>query len=110
MCYMFLCHNSHRLFQFVLLAQGKVPTKLALKRYYRPEDISVQYAYEAGLNEVFKSDETLDVEIDDLEGQCSVIQGEHATGMSLLIAAITYTWLYDMYSEMHIRNCLHILT
>ena len=62
--------------------QSKAPSKLALKRYYRPEDVSVKHAYEAALNEVFSSDETLDVGIDDLEGRCSVLQEPDATGLS----------------------------
>ena len=55
---------------------------MALKRYYRPEDISVEHAYEAALNEVFSSDETLDVGLDELEGRCSVLQEPDATGLS----------------------------
>lgn len=70
-------------------SQGKAPNKLALKRYYRPEDISVQHAYEAALNEIFSSDETLDVEVDNLERQCSVVHGEMATGTCFCCLLLT---------------------
>ena len=62
------------------MLQGKAPSKLSLKRFYRPEDISIEHAYQAGLNEVFSSEEKQDVDLDDLEGQCSAVNQADASG------------------------------
>ena len=52
--------------------QGQVPAKVTLKRFYRPEDISIDTAYRANLYEVYASDETQFVEVDSFVGRCSV--------------------------------------
>ena len=52
--------------------QGQVPAKVTLKRFYRPEDISIDTAYKANLYEVYASDETQSVEVDSFVGKCSV--------------------------------------
>ena len=55
-----------------LQMQGQVPAKVTLKRFYRPEDISIDTAYRANLYEVYASDETQSVEVDSFVGKCSV--------------------------------------
>ncbi|DBB09374.1 TPA: hypothetical protein ACH3X3_007949 [Trebouxia sp. C0006] len=58
--------------------QGQVPAKVTLKRFYRPEDISIDTAYRANLYELYASDETQSVEVDSFVGKCSV--GVEASG------------------------------
>lgn len=60
--------------------QGKAPSKVSLKRFFRPEDISAEHAYQAGLNEIFSSDEKHDAAVDDIECQCSVMNQVDAAG------------------------------
>ena len=62
--------------------QAKVPTRVTLQRFYRPEDISRDKAYRAGFREVYSSvqEETLDV--DDLIGRCTVVAAASASGGS----------------------------
>ncbi len=52
--------------------QGQVPAKVTLKRFYRPEDISIDTAYRANLYEVYASNETESAEVDSFVGKCSV--------------------------------------
>ncbi|KAL3133378.1 hypothetical protein ABBQ38_007248 [Trebouxia sp. C0009 RCD-2024] len=52
--------------------QGHPPTKITLKRFYRPEDISIDAAYQAELYEVYSSDEKQSVGVDSLMGSCFV--------------------------------------
>ena len=66
--------------------QGQVPAKVTLKRFYRPEDISIDTAYRANLYEVYASVETQSVEVDSFVGKCSV--GVEASGPGEFSAAL----------------------
>ena len=56
----------------LLCHQGQIPTKVTLKRFYRPEDISIDAAYKAELYEVYSSNDKQCVDVDSLVGRCSV--------------------------------------
>ena len=77
--------------------QGQVPAKVTLKRFYRPEDISIDTAYRANLYELYASDETQSVEVDSFVGKCSV--GVEASGPGEFSAAL------DPNLHMHVHKC-----
>ena len=54
-----------------------------MKRFYRPEDISIDAAYKAELYEVYSSDEKRCVDVDSLVGRCFVGLEAGAPGQSV---------------------------
>ncbi len=54
------------------MVQGSVPGKVEVRRFYRPEDISQQQAYQADFWDVYASSEKLDVEVSSIVSKCSV--------------------------------------
>ncbi|KAG9441621.1 hypothetical protein H6P81_017475 [Aristolochia fimbriata] len=47
-------------------------TKVKLRRFFRPEDISAEKAYMSDVREVYYSEELLELSVDVLEGKCEV--------------------------------------
>lgn len=47
-------------------------TKVKVRRFFRPEDISAEKAYSSDIREVFYSNQTFVVSIDSIEGKCEV--------------------------------------
>ncbi|XP_059647244.1 DNA (cytosine-5)-methyltransferase 1 [Cornus florida] len=47
-------------------------TQVKVRRFYRPEDISVEKAYCSDIREVYYSEETHDVSVETIEGRCEV--------------------------------------
>lgn len=55
--------------------------QVMLRRFYRPEDISRDSAYTAEFTDVYESEETLAVPLDDVVSKCSVLApGQPITG------------------------------
>ena len=52
--------------------QGGAPSKVEVRRFYRPEDISQQQAYEADFWDVYASEEKLQVDVSGIVSKCSV--------------------------------------
>ena len=66
---------------YTALQAAAVPTKVTLKRFYRPEDISRDHAYKAEFLDVFASTETQTVPVEALVSHCRVVsQGKPAPG------------------------------
>ncbi|KAM0975127.1 hypothetical protein ACFX13_018490 [Malus domestica] len=51
---------------------GPESTQVKVRRFFRPEDISVEKAYCSDIREVYYSEETHLVTVDDIEGKCEV--------------------------------------
>lgn len=68
-----------------------MPKKVTLKRFYRPEDISIDAAYKAELYEVYSSDEKQCVDVDSLVGRCSVGLTAGVPGQSVPAVCLTTT-------------------
>ncbi|CAN6698937.1 unnamed protein product [Malus baccata var. baccata] len=51
---------------------GPESTQVKVRRFFRPEDISVEKAYSCDIREVYYSEETHVVTVDDIEGKCEV--------------------------------------
>lgn len=65
---------------------------LTVRRYYRPEDISLQQAYKAGsYYEVYASEEELTVSVDDVVGRCRVVPKGYPTAIDTFECAATFT-------------------
>lgn len=64
--------------------QGTAPSKVEVRRFYRPEDISPALALESGFWDVFASEEKQAVDVDTLVGKCSVAP-EASAGQFLLL-------------------------
>ena len=65
-------HNASWWCHIKCYLQGQMPTKLTLKQFYRPEDISIELAYQAELYEVYASEETKSVDVESLVAKCFV--------------------------------------
>ena len=65
-----------------------------MKRFYRPEDISIDAAYKAELYEVYSSDEKRCVDVDSLMGRCSVGLEAGAPGQSVPALSVVWDALY----------------
>lgn len=62
-----------RLVRFVL--QSAAPTKVEVRRFYRPEDISPDLAHSSDFWDVFASDEQLEVDVTDIVSKTRVAVG-----------------------------------
>lgn len=47
--------------------------KLTVRRFYRPEDVGRDHAYQADFWELFASEESATLEVDDVFGKCAVV-------------------------------------
>ncbi|KAM4106402.1 hypothetical protein ACB094_04G063100 [Castanea mollissima] len=47
-------------------------TKVKVRRFFRPEDISIEKAYSSDIREVYYSEETDVIPVEDIEGKCEV--------------------------------------
>lgn len=59
-------------------------SQLTVLRYYRPEDVSRDAAYTAAFTDVYQSDDSQVVDLDDVVGRCHVLPpGAPLTGLRL---------------------------
>jgi hypothetical protein len=54
--------------------------KLTVARFYRPEDVSREHAYQAGFWELFASEEAATLDADEVFGKCAVVPAGAPTG------------------------------
>ena len=68
-----------------------------MKRFYRPEDISIDAAYKAELYEVYSSGEKQCMDVDSLVGRCFVGLEAGAPGHSAAALSLVCNALYTLY-------------
>ena len=56
-------------------------TRVEVKRFFRPEDISRERAYAASFHEVYASEDLLTLDLDDVVGPCTVVPAGGARGL-----------------------------
>lgn len=67
----------------IAFSTGAIQMQVTLRRFYRPEDISRDVAYNAEFTDLYESQETLAVALDDVVSKCSVLPpGQPITGAS----------------------------
>lgn len=76
-----------------------------LKRFYRPEDISIDAAYKAELYEVYSSDDKRCVDVDSLVGRCFVGPEAGAPGQAAPALSVVCNALYNaLYKPCHMTS------
>lgn len=88
----------------LLCCQGQVPSKVTLKRFYRPEDISIDAAYKAELYEVYSCDEKRCVDVDSLVGRCLVGLEAGMPGQS--VREVFVVWDAFVQAQPHDQNTM----
>ncbi|KAH9315101.1 hypothetical protein KI387_023728, partial [Taxus chinensis] len=53
------------------------PTKITVRRFFRPDDVGPEKAYTADIREVYYSDETVTVEVIAIKGKCIVMRQQY---------------------------------